>query len=388
MAGRKKDRPEHHPEDEQQEFELGEELDELDEDSPPDPVGFWEHKQRELVTSVVDYNLDTLAGLVKSKKIDTSPKYQRRFRWDAKRQSALIESFLMNVPVPPIFLNEDQYGTYSVIDGKQRLTAISEFLAGRLTLTGLKVFSDINGSTFDDLPDELQNVLRIRPTLRAQIILRQSDKDIKFEVFRRLNTGGVRLNAQEVRNSAFPGPLNDLILKLSESKHFHVLLNISNKAKSALYQEMRDAEFVLRFFAFRKEWRNFSGGMKRQMDDFMLANQRAPQSFLEEIETDFVKTVAAVEAAFGRHAFRRWMPEKGQWRKPVLASLYDAEMFACRGLSATKLLAAQSQIVAGTKSLFKDVEFRKAVDSATNTPAFFKDRIRTMRDFLRTTIGE
>jgi hypothetical protein len=89
-----------------------------------DPTDFWEAKQRELVTSVVDYNLGTLAQLVQDGTIDVSPKYQRRFRWDNERQSKLIESFLMNVPVPPIFLNEDQYGQYSVIDGKQRLIDI------------------------------------------------------------------------------------------------------------------------------------------------------------------------------------------------------------------------------------------------------------------------
>lgn len=135
----------------------------------------------------------------------------------------------MNVPVPPIFLNEDQYGQYSVIDGKQRLTAIHEFLKGHLELTGLEVFSDINGKTIDDLPSNLRQVLRTRPTLRATIILRQSDADVKFEVFQRLNTGGVRLNPQEIRNSTYPGPLNDLILRLSEDRRFHKLLGVTKK---------------------------------------------------------------------------------------------------------------------------------------------------------------
>jgi len=96
----------------------------------PESVGFWEKKQRELVTNTVDYNLSTLSTLIKDKVIDLDPEYQRRERWDAQRQSRLIESFLMNVPVPPVFLNEDEYGSYSVIDGKQRLTAIHEFLRG------------------------------------------------------------------------------------------------------------------------------------------------------------------------------------------------------------------------------------------------------------------
>ena len=99
-----------------------------------DPIDFWDKKQRELVTSVVDYNLGALSQLVADGTINLSPKYQRRFRWDTERQSRLIESFLMNVPVPPILLNEDGYGQYSVIDGKQRLTAIVDFFSGKLEL--------------------------------------------------------------------------------------------------------------------------------------------------------------------------------------------------------------------------------------------------------------
>src|SRR4029453_9799016 len=105
-----------------------------------DPVEFWEERQRDLVTSVLDYNLGTLSDLVQTNRIDLSPDYQRRDRWDPARQSKLIESFLMNVPVPQIFLNEDDYGQYSVIDGKQRLGAINEFMRGRLRLRRLEVF--------------------------------------------------------------------------------------------------------------------------------------------------------------------------------------------------------------------------------------------------------
>lgn len=216
-----------------------EETDELLDAEEAAQVHFWEAKQRELLTSVVDYNLSTLSDLVKAKTIDLQPKYQRRFRWDEERQSKLIESFLMNVPVPPVFLNEDKYGKYSVIDGKQRLTAIHDFMMGRLRLRNLEVFADINNLTFDELPPEFQAVIRTRPTIRIIIVLRQSDMDIKFEVFRRLNTGGVRLNAQEIRNSTYPGPLNDMLLELSEHQLFHKLLGIKSKAESAIYQEMR-----------------------------------------------------------------------------------------------------------------------------------------------------
>src|SRR5205823_3038398 len=100
-----------------------------------------------------------------------------------------------------------------------------------------------------------------------------SDEDVKFEVFRRLNTGGVSLNPQEVRNSAFPGTLNDLVLELSTNRKFHNLLGIKNPKKSAIYQEMRDAEFVLRYFTFKDTWQDFRGSVKRLMDQYIARNQ-------------------------------------------------------------------------------------------------------------------
>ena len=288
----------------------------------------------------------------------------------------------MNVPIPPIFLNEDEYGQYSVIDGKQRLMAIHSFIRGRLRLKGLQVFHDINSLSFDELPPSLQKVLKIRPTLRAQIILRQSDPDIKFEVFQRLNTGGVKLNAQEIRNSTYPGPLNDLILSLSELPEFHTALGIGNKSKSGIYQEMRDAEFVLRFFTFRKTWSVFAGGMKREMDRFMANNKRLDKKSLEELRLDFTTTLNCVQAAFGANTFRRWQPAKDSWRKQVLAALYDAQMFACRGRDAQNLGLKQKKIVSAFRKLFDDESFRTSIDAATNTPSYFKHRIDRLSGML------
>jgi hypothetical protein len=351
------------------------------------PVNFWEAKQRELVISVVDYNLGSLADLIEDKTIDLKPQYQRRERWDAQRQSKLIESFLMNVPVPPIYLNEDRYGKYSVIDGKQRLLSIHAFMRGKLTLTGLEVFKDINGLNIEGLPDQLRQIMRVRPTLRAIIVLKQSDEDVKLQVFRRLNTGGISLNAQEIRNSAYTGPLNDLILQLSESPSFHKLLQIRNRESSRIYKEMRDAEFVLRFFTFREKWESFGGAMGREMDHFMEEHRHAREKLLRDLSADFTGTIEAVDAAFGEHAFRRWMPENRKWRRAVLASLFDAQMFACRGFPSSLLLGNRNKIATALQELFEDRDFRRSIDAATNSPSYFKTRIERIRAILEVSLA-
>jgi len=343
----------------------------------------WSARQRELVTNVLDYNLSTLSSLISNKQIDLSPRYQRRDRWTAQRQSMLIESFLMNVPIPPVFLNEDNYGTYSVIDGKQRLTAIHEFMRGRLKLQGLKVFEELNGMTFDTLSSNLQNVIATRANLRATIILRQSDKEVKFEVFRRLNTGGIRLNAQEIRNSTWPGPLNDLLLDLSEEPAFRELLGIGMIQSSSLYKEMRDVELVLRFLTFRESWKTFKGGVARKLDEFMADNQRPTKKALIGMRDDFLNSLEVVQSALGMQSFRRYDPQAEAWRQPVLAALFDAEMQAARSCSPTKALAQKNEITLAVQALFSDTDFVRTVSANTNTPALFRKRIEMMSDIFR-----
>lgn len=360
---------------------------ELDTESWPDPVGFWEAKQRDLLTSAVDYNLSSMSTLVRNKQIDLSPEYQRRNRWNDARKSKLIESFLMNVPIPPVFLNEDEYGRYSVIDGKQRLTAINEFLLGRFKLKDLEVFSELNGSSVDDLPATLMTALETRATIRAIIILRQSDPDIKYQVFRRLNTGGIRLNPQEIRNSAWPGDLNTMILEESASSEFHHALGISGKGKSSIYREMRDAEFVLRFLTFRDDWESFAGGMGRRLDNFMADNHAMPSSEVEALRREFRGAVRKSVAAFGPYVFRRWVPEKSFWRKQVLASAYDAEIFGVMPYTEHDLRVHQERLIAELQNLFSNREFRRAVDSATNTPTYFRERIQAMQAMVSSVLG-
>ena len=135
-------------------------------------TGFHEAQAR-LVVQTADLPLGTLADMVESGAIDLQPGFQRRERWKADKQSALIESFLLNVPVPPVYLAEENDGTYTAIDGKQRLKAINEFLKGRFALRNLERLTAATGLRFDDLPQEITNALKLRPYLRVVTLLKQ-----------------------------------------------------------------------------------------------------------------------------------------------------------------------------------------------------------------------
>lgn len=348
-------------------------------------VNFLEKKQRELLTSTIDYNLESLTTLITKRIIDLAPRYQRRFRWDDTRKSKLIESFLMNVPVPPIFLNEDDFGKYSVIDGKQRLSSINDFISGKLTLSGLEVFKDLNGLNLFDLPIEFQNSIKIRATVRAIIILRQSDKDIKYEVFQRLNTGGVKLNAQEIRNSAFPGLLNDKILDLSEENYFQKVLGIRSKVKSRIYQEMKDAELILRFFALRKNWKSYSGGLKSILDKYLDENRGLEMDKIKILENEFLTTLKLAESVFGTDGvFRRWIPQSKKWKQQISAPIYDMQMFALYGKKVRAIELSRDQIVTDFKLLFtKDQTFIDSISSSTAAPQRFLYRINKLEEIIK-----
>ncbi len=348
------------------------------------PVEFWEAKQLDLVTQSVDYNLMGLSDLIKDKTIDLKPEYQRRYRWDEIRQSKLIESFLMNVPVPPIFLNEDEIGMYSVIDGKQRLLSIHNFLTDKLKLEGLEVFAKLNGKYYSNLQQKFQKIIKTRAILRTILILRQSDDDIKYEVFRRLNTGGVSLNDQEIRNSAYPGPLNNLILKLSDNSIFQKLLGVLNKEESSIYQEMKDVEFVLRFFTFVETPSYFSGDISRKMSEYMRKNQRMDSNKLENLKTKFKSTIRIVDKLFGDDAFKRWKKDTQSWKKKINASLFDAVMFSSVDCIGRTIPASFNKevFICLYQELFLDEDFQDAISFHTNTSITFKIRVEKVYNLI------
>jgi hypothetical protein len=343
----------------------------------------FEAAQNALVLQASDLSLQTIAQMVESGAIDVSPKYQRRERWKAAAQAELIESFLINVPVPPVYLAEDDFGTYSVIDGKQRITTIHRYLLDKFSLEGLKEFPELNGLKFSQLPKQLQNALSIRPYLRVVTLLKQTDSELKYEVFTRLNTGGEPLLPQEIRNALYRGSLNDLLFKLSGNMFLRQQLKIKT-SKETPYREMQDVECVLRFFCLSSEWKNFSGDMRRSLDAYAAKNQSATKSNLDAAAKKFNIAIERCEALWGQNAFRRHDEKKG-YRDQFMFAVYDAEMIAALELSDTKFKAVKarkSQVTQATLKLFKDPEFADSVRVSTNSPSKVLYRIRKVKEML------
>ncbi len=340
--------------------------------------------QESLVVQQSDFSLKTISEMVENGAIDIAPHYQRRDRWHLSKQSSLIESFILNVPVPPVYLSEDDYGTYSVIDGKQRITSIKNFLNNEFKLKDLQKFPELNGLYFSELPQKIKNALSVRPYLRIVTLLRQSDPSLKFEVFLRLNTGGEHLKPQEIRNVAYHGSLNNLLFELSENEILRRRLKITDSNSNA-FRNMEDLEHILRFFTLYENWQQIGNVLSVEMDKYMADNQKANDQKILALRNLFNETISACEALWRDKVFNK--PIAGGWREQLISPLYDAEMVAVALLlnenKINRIRGKHEDVVLGTRNLFEnDLIFNKAVSQATNNPSNIQIRIGKMYDLL------
>ncbi len=343
----------------------------------------FEASQRALVLQTADLSLQTIAQMVQSGAIDVSPKYQRRERWTPLAQAELIESFLINVPIPPVYLSEDDFGTYSVIDGKQRITTIHGFLSDQFALNGLEKFSEANGLKFSNLPPELSNALKIRPYLRVVTLLKQTDPELKYEVFTRLNTGGEPLLPQEIRNALYRGSFNDMLFESAGASFLHRQLKIV-RMRETPYKEMQDVEAVLRFLSLSSNWQNFSGKMRHSLDAFAAVSRDISKQKIAVAKKSFETALARCQLLWGDDAFKRY--QGTAYRDQFMSAMFDAQMIAASELSEARYKTLSSKTAAvrrETLRLFHDDKFVDSIRVSTNTPSKVRYRIMTMKDTLK-----
>lgn len=194
-------------------------------------------------TEQMDLTLAQLKEMYDSNDIETNPEYQRNYVYDEKRASSLIESILIGIPIPAVYLCEENDGVYSVIDGQQRITSFVKYLKNEYGLKGLTELKDLEGKLFKDLDKSIQRKLKAK-SLRA-ISLNKDSQDLKYEIFSRLNQGAVSLKPQELRNCLYRGTFNDMLHDIAKSNtNLKELFHDKNSRQN--YEER-----ILRFFTLR-----------------------------------------------------------------------------------------------------------------------------------------
>jgi hypothetical protein len=267
-----------------------------------------------IVTEQARYPLDTIPSMIASGKYILNPEYQRRKRWDNSRKSRLIESFIMNVPIPPIFLYEYDYSSYEVMDGLQRLTAINDFYQGGFALENLEYWKELNGKKYDQLPIKVRLGID-RRYLSSIILLQETAKNqaeaehLKRIVFERLNSGGEKLTPQETRNALDNGAFNKMCIRLAQNDLFRKLwkMPLNSEGEEALlqseaYRRMEDVELVLRFFAYR-HIDKMQSTVDKFLDAFLKIANLYSEDTLKELENCFIQTLHLIHDILGKNAF-------------------------------------------------------------------------------------
>ncbi|MFD1550752.1 hypothetical protein DNU06_05880 [Putridiphycobacter roseus] len=287
-----------------------------------------------------DFLLPQVLDFVQVKEwMNIQPEYQRRRVWDIKRKSQFIESLLMNVPIPPIFLLEWEYGRYEVMDGQQRLDAIISFYSNEFKLTGMKYWTELNGLSYNQFLPLVRRALDRRrisaTTIMTESVVDDDDKlDLRRLVFERLNTGGMKLNSQEIRNCIYSGQFNDLIVDLSGNEIFTKAWNIPSHSdnisegkitdklsNNTLFRRMGDCEIVLRFYALF-ESKHLKGSLKTMMDGAMNRRLDITDDEIKVLRESFINSLELANEVFGEKMFQITDSTTGKSTQSI--NFYDA----------------------------------------------------------------
>lgn len=311
--------------------------------------------ERKVLIQQYDYAVRTLVDMVTEGDLILDPDYQRQYRWGDDKASRFIESIALNIPVPVLYLAEEPDGTFSVIDGQQRLTSLFRYLKPtelssmfpdrgleELVLDGLKVRSDMNGKRYMELERTDRSVLGKRP-IRCIVVLNESDSTLKFEVFERLNTGSASLTDQEVRNCIYRGSFNTMLKRLATNPKFQELISLPEAARNT----MKDVELVLRFFAYRElgDETDYSDNYSEYLNTHMECNREISSAHEAVLSDLFEKTVDLIYETLGPGtAFRkpedRIQPARASFGHSYInGAIYESQMVAIARLIASKATA-------------------------------------------------
>lgn len=253
-----------------------------------------ELENKKVFTDTKDYPLSIIKEMFDDGDIIPQPDYQRDYIMDEKKASKLIESVLLQIPIPTVYLCEENDGTLSIIDGQQRLTSFVKFLKNEFELRNLEEYTEFNGKKFADLDKSIQRT--IKNTSIHSIVIKKESQELKYEIFSRLNQGSTSLKPQELRNCIYRGSFNNMLEEIaSNNKTLEFLVGTENKRKN--YQEN-----ILRYFAL-KNFQEYSSSISRTLNLFMEKHQNDSEGEIEKYKKDFNSKIDIIKQVLGADAF-------------------------------------------------------------------------------------
>ncbi|MGF6492419.1 hypothetical protein ABIE56_000574 [Luteibacter sp. 621] len=331
-------------------------------------------EQRKLHTETYDFTVETLV-----EKLDDGsafiPNFQRKYVWSDSQASRLIESLIIQCPVPVIYMNQEQDEKLSVIDGNQRLTSISRYLKNEFVLKGLTAYPELEGNRFHELDPRFQRHIQNR-TLRCIVILKDTHPQVKFDVFERLNTGATKLTPQELRHGLYYGDLIREATQSVSSSHLLSMLDIK------VDKRMKAEELVLRFWSLDEGFDAYRKPLATFINDFADKNRALNPQKKAALKMSFQAALDAVHGLFGDLSFRIFGKDL-KVQSTFNAALYDALMIglsrAMKGKGIKVMSSAHAcQVLAGL--IADDAKFRRAISVATSDDAQVKYRVTAITE--------
>lgn len=352
-------------------------------------------KDNKIFTSTGDLEIESLHNKQKRGRLILQPDFQRQYVWDSTKASKLIESAILGIPLPIIYLSEEKDGKEYVIDGQQRLTSFFSYIDGAFPdgkpfkLARLNVCTELSGKKFSDLSEELQDKVRYYK-IRAITFQKDSSETLKFEIFERLNTGSVQLNDQELRNCLYRGKLNLALKDMAADADFMYICGLKSPDK-----RMKDRELVLRFCAFfHKTYLNY----KAPIRDFLNAEASEKRDLsdkeLQDARTAFKNACQIIRSLLDQNAFKRFYKGKegqpnGYWEpKKFNTSLYDILMYSFAREDKNKVYQNLDTIREALISLMtEDQEFVDSIELSTSSVQAVTTRFDKWRSTLQIILG-
>jgi len=286
-----------------------------------------EEKRNSLSTDRLDMSYGEIISMYQNDDLIINPEFQRLFRWNNYQKTRFVESILLGIPTPPIFVAEDKEGKWELVDGLQRLSTIISFFGllkgpsedkNKWTLEKAPLISTLEGINIDTLPLLFQRNIK-RAYCRVEIIKWDSNIDMRYELFNRLNTGGSSLTEQEIRNCIFRGngnEFNNFIRELADMPKFIELADISSKKKEELYLD----ELVLRFLSLKEEYNSMNDNLSEHMTRFMEEETKYHNLSYEFEKQNFINIVSLLYE-IGPDVFKAT-------NKQFSSAIYDGVMVA------------------------------------------------------------
>ncbi|GJM25446.1 MAG: hypothetical protein DHS20C16_18610 [Phycisphaerae bacterium] len=329
--------------------------------------------RQEIVSDGYEMSVGEIINLYRDKEIVINPEFQRLFRWDQLRKTRFIESLLLGIPVPPVFVYQDDTGVWELIDGLQRLSTIFEFVGilrqsdGRRAEPSVLVGTnflpsladkrwDAQEGRGDDSIGQTQQLEIKRARLRVEILKHPSDPKAKYELFQRLNTGGAPLSEQEVRNCVavmLNKAFYNWLVECARNPDFRSTIDQTEKALT----KQSDTELALRFFVFRNVEYKSGLDVHEYLDSALLELATSEEFDLASEKRTFDRTFKLLNAAMGSRVFKRW--DGGNFLGKFLMSVFEVVATGVSyNISEIEALSESKQFVeARCKKLWSDPTF-------------------------------